>query len=215
MNPTSRRQAPTGTAALTERQAEVLEFIGDAIRTNGMAPTVKEICTHFGFASPKAAQDHVSALVKKGALEKLGNKARALRPVFGGARGIAILGDMAAGTPIAALENLRGTLELDSLFGTGRLFAVQVKGDSMRDGGILDGDFVIVRIQPTVENGAIVVAYIAGEATVKRVVKTRRGYRLQPENAAHRPIDIDASTDDFRLAGPVVGVIRSTPGGIA
>jgi len=88
------------------------------------------------------------------------------------------------------------------------LFAVRVQGQSMRDAGILDGDYVVVRQCPVVENGRIGVAYLDGEATIKRIVRTKAGYRLQPENAAFQPIMVENPEADFRLAGPVVGLVR-------
>ena len=199
---------------ITQRQKEILAFIEKTIRLRALAPTIREICDHFGFASPRAAQKHLRALVRKGLLTKEPGKARALRVLRPAAGvppdGIPIVGDVAAGTPIMAIENARGNLDLKDLFGAGELFAVLVHGDSMTGCGILDGDYVIVRPQPTVEDGAIAVAYLEGEATVKRFRRIRGGYRLQPENPAYSPIIVRDSSSDFRLAGPVVGVIRQT-----
>ncbi|MDA0578766.1 MAG: transcriptional repressor LexA [Verrucomicrobia bacterium] len=197
---------------ITERQREILAFIEETIRLRALAPTIREICDHFGFASPRAAQEHLRTLVRKGLITKEPGKARALR-VLHPSDGIPIVGDVAAGTPIMAIENARGNLDFKDLFGAGELFAVLVHGESMTGCGILDGDYVIVRSQPTVEDGAIAVAYLDGEATVKRFRRTRGGYCLQPENPAYPPIIVRESNTDFRLAGPVVGVIRQAKGG--
>jgi repressor LexA len=203
-------------SALTGRQRQVLEFIRETIAENSRPPTAREICGHFGLASPRSATQYLRVLERKGYLQRLPGQSRNIR-VLGPAAGIPVVGEVAAGRPILAVENVIGSLDLARAFGRGELFAVRVKGDSMVKCGILDGDHVIVRRQPDVLNGAIAVAYLEGEATVKRVYKTRHGYRLQPENDSYDPIEVPAPdhTDesapgpDFRLAGPVVGVVRT------
>ena len=198
---------------LTQKQTAVLEFIRQQMREFNRPPTVREICARFGYASPRGASVHLKALQRKGAIRRVPGQARNI--VLGEPlAGIPIVGDVAAGAPILAVENVTGSLDLDRAFGKGELFAVRVQGDSMREVGIVTGDYVVVRRQATLLDGQIGVAYLNGEATVKRIYKTRRGYRLQPENPAHRPLEIegpvtpDETPPDFRVAGPVVGVVR-------
>jgi repressor LexA len=192
---------------LTARQQEVLTFIEDTVRTTGSPPSVREIASHFRIASPKGVTDHLAALERKGYLRREPGQARNIRLTYT-PDAIPIVGTVAAGTPITALENHDGRVDLPDLFGIGELFAVRVKGDSMRDAGILEGDLAVVKKGGRVEQNAIGVAYLDGEATVKRVRKTTSGYDLIPENSAFQPIRIDPATDTFTMAGPVVGVIR-------
>lgn len=192
---------------LTDRQRAILEFLGEHAREHGHPPSVREIAAHFGIASPKGVSDHLQALERKGHIRRKPGLARGLELV-NEPGGIPIVGRVAAGSPITAVEHVEGTLDVGAVFGRGSFFAVRVVGESMRDAGIRDGDFVIVREQARVEEGTIAVAYVDGEATVKRVRKTETGYRLDPENSAFEPIMVDETTPDFRLAGPVAGVIR-------
>ena len=196
---------------LTPRQIQVLDYIRHRIASGGV-PTVREIAAHFGFASPKAISDHLSALERKGCLHRDPGRARNIR-LAESVTGVPILGCVPAGTPVTAFENLTGRLCLPDLFPEPDHFALQVKGASMRDAGILDGDYVIVRLQPQVPDNTIVVAYLDGEATVKRLRRTRHGYRLMPENPAFKPIEVTDTTRDFRIAGPVVGLVRTLLGG--
>lgn len=195
------------------KQREVLEFVMRCQRESGYPPTVREIMRHFGFRSPRAASDHLAALERKGYLERLSRAARGIRVLSDmedteTAEGIPIVGDVAAGLPILATENILGTLSLEDTFGNGELFAVRVRGDSMIDHGIYEGDLVIVRRTPEVKPGTIAVVYLEGEATVKTLAKTREGYELIAGNSRYSPIRITADTPGFAVAGPVVGVIR-------
>ena len=195
---------------MTERQAEILRFISDEIRNRGCPPTVREIARHFGFASPHAVTGHLKALESKGYLSRFGHQtARGIRLTQGVPSGIPLIGRVAAGTPLDAIENWEGQVDLPGHFGNGALFAVRVQGDSMRDAGILDGDCAVVRPQPRIDSGAIGVALLDGAATVKYIFQTPQGYRLQPANPAYQPIDISPDDQpDFRIAGPVVGLVR-------
>ncbi len=154
------------------------------------------------------------ALERKGYVRRVSGQSRNLRLAVP-AGGVPIVGAVAAGQPILAVENVVGQLTMDQAFGRGELFAVRVHGDSMQDSGILDGDYAVVRRQPDVADGTVVVAYLDGEATVKRLRRTRNGYRLEPANRAFRPIEVprpppgEESATDFRIAGPVVGVVRT------
>jgi repressor LexA len=200
-------------SVLTRKQAAVLEFIRQQVRDHGRPPTAREIAARFGYASPRGATVHLQALQRKGAIRCIPGQSRNIRLPDSPA-GIPIVGAVAAGQPILAVENFTGSLDLGRAFSGNDHFAVRVQGDSMRDAGILDGDYAVIRRQADVPSGQIAVAYLNGEATVKRLYKTRRGYRLQPENPVYRPLDVDAPSDseetppDFHVAGPVVGVVR-------
>ena len=197
--------------SLTDRQRAVLDFIRATIASDDCPPTIREVARHFGFASPRAASDHVAALERKGYLARqTGHAARGIRLSHPEPAGIPLLGRVAAGLPMEAVENFAGRIDVNGQFAGSKHFAVTVRGDSMRDAGILDGDCAIIKMQPAVENGAIGVAILDGEATVKRICRTAQGYRLQPANAMYRPIDVNAEdTPDFRIAGPVVGIVRT------
>jgi repressor LexA len=200
---------------LTPKQQEILAFIQSCARDGGYPPTVREIAAHFGFRSPKAATDHLQALEKKGYLSRSAGMARGLtlvKPIHEEGLepgGIPIVGDVAAGLPILAVENVMGTLSMESAFGSGELFAVRVRGDSMIDYGIYESDFVIVRRSPTVDQNAIAVVYVDNEATVKKIRKTTHGYQLIAGNPRYQPIEITPETPGFSVAGPVVGVVRA------
>ena len=197
-------------APLTERQAQVLRFIRTAALEHGSPPTVREIAAHFRMASPKAAQDHLAVLERKGYITRTKHRrSRNISFTQPLSEGIPIVGAVAAGRAILAIEHLMGTLTFQHIFGSGELFAVIVKGDSMVDFGIMDGDHVIVRLQPVVETGTIAVAYLDGEATVKKVVRTHSGFQLVPGNDHYSPIEVDRTQTDFAIAGPVVGVVRT------
>lgn len=192
---------------LTDRQAEVFDFIRECIHTNACPPTVREIAEHFGFRSPKGASDHLAALERKGWIDRLPGSSRGIRLVDE-EEGIPILGRAAAGHPILAQQNMLGHLSFPQLFGLQDRFAVQVVGDSMIKAGIEEGDYVIVQKTSSYSDGDIVVAELDGEATIKRMFREKGGLRLQPENDAYTPIRVDESQPDFRLAGLVVGVVR-------
>ena len=216
----SRKVEPqTGRCRLTDRQRAILDYIGAQLVECGRPPTVREIGKAFGIVSPRGVSDHLLALETKGYIRRAHLKSRGIE-LCDQPGGVPIVGDVAAGQPILAVENITGRLELGEAFGRGDLFAVRVHGDSMQGCGILDGDYVVVRREPVVTSGAIAVAYIDGEATVKRVYKIPGGYQLRPENPAYTPIVIkgpsradDASpTPSFEIAGPVVGVVRIVGG---
>lgn len=200
---------------LTKRQQCVLEFIETSIRQNGYPPTLREIGAHFGIRSTNGVNDHLRALERKGYLKRHDMKSRALRPTNLAAapvRDIPVIGRVAAGTPILALENLEGTLRMDA----GLLpdeptscFALRVRGTSMIDDGIRDGDIVFVRRQDDAENGSIVVALLADEATVKRFYREGDRIRLQPANAEMAPIIVaGGDAAPVRVLGVVVGMYR-------
>jgi len=199
--------------ALTKRQRQVLNFITRSIEERGYPPTMREIGEHMGIRSTNGVNDHLKALERKGYIVREDLKSRTLRPVAPASRtrSVPLLGRVAAGQPILAVENREDTLTVDrSLVGEAEeVFALRVAGDSMIQDGILDGDIVFVRQQPTARRGEIVVAMVEEEATVKRYFPEDRGVRLQPANDAMDPIWVrpDAGVS-FRLLGIVVGVYR-------
>ena len=215
--------------ALTAKQQAILDFIRAEIARRGRPPTIREIGERFGLRSTGSVRDHLRALERKGHIDRqrhlsrgiaLRNRApaaaqrapaasrRAPRPQPS-AR-IPLLGDIAAGQPTLAIEQLDDALTLDpTLFGGGELFALRVTGDSMRDAGIYDGDHVVVRRQDTAANGDIVVALVDDDdATVKRFFHEGHRVRLQPENDAFDPIYLSPRDAELQLLGRVVGVLR-------
>jgi repressor LexA len=206
-----RDEEPAG--SLTDRQREVLGFISDSIRKRGYPPTLREIGSHFGIRSTNGVNDHLRALEKKGFLHREDLKSRALRPLFTEDNfvEVPVLGKVAAGQPILAVQNYEDTVKIDRFFiGQSReVFALRVQGDSMIEAGIFDGDFVFIRKQLKAESGEIVVAMIGDEATVKRYYPEGDTIRFQPANAAMSPIIVRKR--DFRsvnLLGVVIGVYR-------
>lgn len=197
---------------LTQRQEEIFTYLLDCVRDENYTPTVREIAARFGFRSTNAVRDHLAALERKGYIQRRDHVSRGIeiaKEHFGEKqRGLPIVGRVAAGAPIMAIENLDGYLELEVLYDQDEHYALRVHGDSMIDAGIWDGDFCIVRDQPTVENGEIGVAIIEGEATVKRIQRDGNIIKLIPENELYQPIRVDPDTVDFRVGGKVVGIHR-------
>ena len=171
-------------ARVSSKREEILEFLRDFSAQNGYAPTVREIMRAVDLKSTASVYYHLSALNDAGLISMDGGKNRTIRLSNPG--GIPVIGTVAAGTPILAQENIEGYLPWG---GDNSCFALQVKGDSMIDAGILSGDKVIVRPQPTAEHGEIVVALFEDEATVKRLSRKDGQVWLLPENPAYSPID--------------------------
>jgi repressor LexA len=198
---------------LTDRQREILDFITDSIRKRGFPPTLREIGSHFGIRSTNGVNDHLRALEKKGFLHREDLKSRALRPLMidDNLVEIPVLGKVAAGQPVLAVQNYEDTVKIDRFFiGQSReVFALRVKGDSMIDAGIFDGDYVFIRKQLQASAGEVVVAMIGDEATVKRYYPEGDNIRFQPANSTMSPIIVRKR--DFRsinLLGVVIGVYR-------
>jgi repressor LexA len=196
---------------LTPRQQQVLEFIQHSIKQTGMPPTRAEMCNHFGFKSPTAAEDHLKALQHKGAIELLSGISRGIRLLYAKTdeMGLPLIGQVAAGAPILAEENIEDYFKLDSSkFSPKADYLLRVRGQSMIQAGILDGDLLAVHRTQEAYNGQIIVARMGDEVTVKRFEKTGHHVRLLPENPAFEAIEVDLSTSEFSIEGLGVGVIR-------
>ncbi len=195
---------------LTKRQAEIFEFINGHLDKTGYPPTVREIGKALGLHSPSTVHAHLAKLEKSGVLRRDPSKPRAIEVLVDRAKrvvrpGVPLVGQVAAGEPILAEENIEDTLEVPEMMGAeGGDYALRIRGDSMRDAGILEGDLVIVRPTEDPNNGEIVVALFEDEATVKRYFRESDSIRLQPENPDHEPI----VTREVKILGRVIGVFR-------
>ena len=195
---------------LTKRQADVLNVIRRSISDSGYPPTRAEIAQVLGFKSANAAEEHLKALARKGAIEMVPGASRGIR--LPGPDGLPLVGRVAAGAPVLAAEHIEEHIQLPPhFFRPEAHFLLRVKGDSMTDAGILDGDLLAVHNTPEARNGQIVVARINDEVTVKRLRRANRRSRqlqLLPENDAYDPIEVDLRNDDFAIEGLSVGVLR-------
>jgi repressor LexA len=193
---------------LTARQEEILALIREWIDTTGLPPTRAEIAERFGFSSPNAAEQHLKGLAKKGVLELVPGTSRGIRLPGGG--GLPLVGRVAAGSPLLAQEHIERHVQVEAaLFAPRADYLLRVRGMSMKDIGILDGDLLAVHKTAEAKNGQVVVARIGDEVTVKRLDKRGRTVRLLPENAEFEPIVVDAARDGFAIEGIAVGVIRA------
>ena len=196
---------------LTEKQRSFLGYISQYMEDWGKAPSFEEICAHFGFRSYNTVTTYLKLLERKGyiRLPREKNRKRAIEvvsPVETRRFEFPLLGRVAAGKPIEAVEDV-DTMEVPpSMIGSGDYFVLQVNGDSMQDDGILDGDFLIVRKQPTAENGETVVALINNEATVKKYYKRQDHVELRPAHRGMAPIIVEEGY--LRIEGKVMGVMR-------
>jgi repressor LexA len=195
---------------LTRRQQEILQLIRDAVRATGLPPTRAEICQAFGFASPNAAEDHLRALARKGVIELAEGIARGIRLVGTEPAGMPLIGRVAAGQPILAEQHIQGHYQVDpALFTPQADYLLQVRGMSMRDVGILDGDLLAVHRTAEARNGQIIVARLQDEVTVKRLRRNGPIVELLPENPEFSPIVVDLRQDFLAIEGLAVGVIRN------
>ena len=197
--------------ALTRRQREIYDFIHRFVDRKGYSPSLEEIGAHFGLSSVATVHKHVQHLVEKGFLRKAWNRSRSVEPV---ARPLAswvslpLLGIVAAGAPIEAIE-VAEAIEVprEMIPRRGECFVLQVRGDSMIDEQIRDGDYVVVESRPEARDGETVVALVRGdEATLKRFYRRGRSVRLQPANSSMKPIDLPAR--DVQIRGVVRGLLR-------
>lgn len=195
---------------LTARQARVLEFIREFMAENSMPPTRMEICAALGFASPNAAEDHLRTLARKGVLELLPGSSRGIRLKGGPAYGLPVVGRVAAGSPMLAEEHIEEYYAVEPrLFRPRADYFLRVRGMSMRDAGILDGDLLAVHAAPEARSGQLVVARVDGEVTVKRFRRRGNRVRLMPENPDFEPIEIDLRRSELVIEGLGVGVLRN------
>ncbi|MCZ6644544.1 MAG: transcriptional repressor LexA [Gammaproteobacteria bacterium] len=196
---------------LTERQAEILDLIKHHIRDTGYPPTRADIAAELGFRSPNAAEEHLKALARKGAIEMIPGTSRGIR--IPADAGLPIVGRVAAGCPILAEEHIEDRIDMPVGFFHPRAdFLLRVHGDSMCEAGILDGDLLAVHKTPEASNGQIIVARIEDEVTVKRFQRTRNRSKiiLLPENKNYSPIEVDLRKQEFQIEGLSVGVIRQS-----
>jgi repressor LexA len=198
---------------LTRRQKQILDFIESYIGQHGYAPSFEEIAAQFSFSSLATVHEHLTNLERKGYIRRAHNESRAIevvpQPGFAGAIELPLLGQVAAGAPIEAVANPETiTVPNDLIPRRGAAYVLKVRGDSMIDEHIEDGDFVVVHSRDTAQNGEMVIALIDGtSATVKRLYREPGGWiRLQPANDSVPPIR--AHEDDILIQGVVVGVIR-------
>ena len=216
---------------LTARQQQILDLVQAAIERTGAPPTRAEIATELGFKSANAAEEHLQALARKGVIELVGGTSRGIRlrsealralnaqrsrqfslPLAGLQQlTLPLVGRVAAGSPILAQEHVDQTYAVEaSLFSSPPDYLLRVRGMSMRDAGILDGDLLAVQKAREARNGQIVVARLGDEVTVKRLQRSRDGVQLLPENPDFQPIVVGPE-DAFELEGIAVGLIRNTP----
>ena len=204
-------------SSLGPRQKKILDFILGTVEARGYPPSVREIADAVGLASPSTVHAHLEALQRKGYIRKDATKPRAIEisyaPGVGpassrdGVRHVPLVGRIAAGSPTQALQEIEDVMPLPaSIVGSGDFFMLRVKGDSMHDAGIHDGDYVVIRKQEDATSGEIVAALLEDEATVKTLVRTDGRTILRPENPAFEPIEI---TGDGRIMGKVVALLRS------
>jgi len=198
---------------LTDRQQEILEFIEAYVEKHGVPPSVRDIGERFHIY-PRAAHDHLRALERKGFIKRTPLKSRSvqlakkrrLTHLIPG-QGVPIVGRIAAGTPILAVENIEGGLVVDkNMFKGDECFAVQVKGDSMIDDHILEGDYVILRKQATAEKGDVVAVLVDEDVTLKRFYPHGREVELRPANQRLQPLRFKA--DEVQILGKMVGLLR-------
>lgn len=206
---------------ITDRQQEILDFIQEFVNAKGFPPSFREIGKQFNISSTFGVKRHIDALVKKGFISNESKTSRTIkiinetlnktREIFDNMISIPIVGRVAAGYPILAEENIEGNFLMDSKSMSnkaGECFGLKVRGDSMINAGILEGDLVIVSPQKDALNGDIVVALLQDEATMKRFVARDGRVYLMPENEKYKPIEIE-NREDFSIIGKVVGIFRT------
>ena len=194
---------------LTARQQQVLDLVRQHIDQTGYPPTRADIARELGFKSANAAEEHLKALARKGAIEMIAGASRGIR--LPESAGIPIVGRVAAGNPVLAQQHIEDYCDLAPSFFKPRAdYFLTVQGDSMIEIGIFDGDLLAVHSTPVADNGDIVVARIDDEVTVKRLHRTRQKHLLEllPENSSYEPIKVDLREQSFAIEGISVGVLR-------
>lgn len=193
---------------LTPRQEQILRMISEQVASSGLPPTRAEICRAMGFRSPNAAEEHLRALARKGAIEMLAGASRGIR--LKQSPGIPVVGRVAAGSPLIAEQHIDGHYRIDpTLFKPRADYLLRVRGASMRDAGILDGDLLAVHRTQQFHSGQIIVARLHDEVTVKRIRQRRHLIELLPENPAFEPIVVDTRREPLVVEGIAVGVLRN------
>lgn len=194
---------------LTERQQRVLDYVRSAIADTGFPPTRAEIASELGFRSPNAAEEHLKALARKGAIEMIPGTSRGIRIIEDENLGLPIVGRVAAGEPILAQEHIEDYCSIaPEFFHPKADFLLEVQGDSMIKIGIHNGDYIAVHKTNTARNGNIIVARVDDEVTVKRYEKQRTQVLLHPENDDYKTIEVNPKDQEFNIEGLFVGVIR-------
>ncbi len=194
---------------LTARQQEVLDLIKNAVETTGFPPTRAEIAEQLGFRSPNAAEEHLKALARKGAIEMMPGASRGIRIIEEPQLGLPIIGRVAAGEPILAQEHVEDHCQIPAnWFKPNADFLLEVHGESMINIGIMDGDLIAVHKTETARNGQIVVARVEDDVTVKRYQKNRNKVTLLAENDDFEPIEVNLKETSFAIEGLYVGIIR-------
>ena len=194
-------------ALLTPRQSQLLDFLQRFAEQNGVPPTRAEIASEMGFRSPNAAEEHLKALARKGAIELVPGTSRGIRLRQAG---LPLIGRVAAGAPILAEQHIEEYYQIEAgLFYPTADYLLRVRGASMRDAGILDGDLLAVHRSEDAANGQIIVARLEDEVTVKRFRRRGNQVWLMPENPAFEPIKVDLAQQPFHIEGIGVGVIRN------
>lgn len=193
---------------LTPRQQQILDWIRQHMEQEGVPPTRAELCAAMGFRSPNAAEDHLRALARKGAIELVAGSSRGIRlPDHGG---LPLVGRVAAGSPVLATEHIEAHYKVDpQMFRPQADYLLRVRGASMRDVGILDNDLLAVHQTTVARNGQIVVARLGDEVTVKRFLQHGHQVELLPENPDFEPILVDLRHEPLVIEGLGVGIIRS------
>lgn len=201
---------------LTERQAEILKLIKELTEVSGFPPTRAEIADRMGFRSVNAAEQHLRALERKGALDISSGSSRGIKIRGGSGHRVSrllelpVVGRVAAGAPILAEEHVTARYQVDpNLFTPRADYLLKVRGLSMRDAGILEGDLLAVHRTAEAQSGQVVVARIGDEVTVKRLKRRGNSVQLLPENPDFKPIELDLRSDEMTIEGIAVGVIRS------
>jgi len=197
---------------LTPRQSQIFDLIKEKISETGMPPTRAEIADFFGFKSANAAEEHLKALAKKGYINMLPGTSRGIRLAeeFIEQEGLPLVGRVAAGEPVLALEHVEEHYKVDgSLFKPAADYLLRVSGESMKDIGILDGDLLAVHQTTDVKNGQVIVARVEDDVTVKRFKREGNVVYLHAENEDFSPIIVDLATQHFNVEGIAVGVIRA------
>ena len=195
---------------LTARQAEILEIIRNYVAETGRPPSRPELAKMLGIASTNGVFKHLEALARKGAIELAPNSARGIKVMAPEEKGLPLVGTVAAGSPILALENMLGRYPVDpNLFNPRADYMLQVRGLSMKDEGILDGDWLVVHRTTEAKSGQLVVARVGNDVTVKRLRLRGHKAELIPANRDYQTLHIDLQRDTLAIEGIAVGVIRN------